>query len=331
MESINDTAHRDTPATPFWSVMIPTYNPKPLFFEQALRSILAQDPGAEQMQIAVVDDASNEIDPKPLVRQIAGDRIAVYRQEKNVGLSGNWNACIRHAAGRWVHIMHQDDIVLPGYYESIRAAVESNDDIGLAFTRCVNFDGHGNWIHLSRLERPTPGIVSDWLQRIAINNRIQCPAVSVRADVYREVGGFRSDLIYSLDWEMWCRIAARYAVWFDPNIRMSYRVHQESETGRLQALSLTAPDERRAIRLINQVLPAAIRRRAMRKAHQKLANRELDNADAQIDSGADRDAARSLFEAIKGGWRSPSVIARSVCVAARIFAGTLFPMGSAKS
>ena len=300
--------------------MIPTYNPKP-FFEETLRSILAQDPGPGQMQIAVVDDGSTHGDPEPIVRRLAGDRVTIFRNKKNLGLAGNWNACIRHAAGRWIHILHQDDVVLPGYYEAIRAGVEANADVGMAFTRCVNFDEQGNWIHLSRLERPTAGIVPDWLERVAINNRIQCPAVCVRADVYRDVGGFRDDLVYATDWEMWCRIAAKFAVWFDPQIRMSYRVHEESETARLQALSLTAADERRAIRLISRVLPAEIRRRSMHKARLKLANRELDTADVHIDARATRAARKSVIEALKTGWRSPSVVARSMCAAARMICG----------
>ncbi|HET6246290.1 MAG TPA: glycosyltransferase [Tepidisphaeraceae bacterium] len=306
-----------TQRQPFWSVMIPTFNPGS-FLEQALSSILAQDPGPDQMQIAVVDDASTGSDPEPIVRKIAGDRVTIHRQPKNLGLARNWNDCIARAGGRWIHIMHQDDVVLPGYYESIRAGALANPQAGMAFTRCANFDEQGNWIHLSRLERPTPGIIPDWLSRLAINNRIQCPAVSVRADVYRDVGGFRRDLVYAIDWEMWCRIAAKYAAWFDPQIRMSYRVHADSETSRLQGLSLTLSDERRAIDIISRILPAEIRQESARKARLKIADRELDAADARIDAGDMRSVGRNLMEAVKTGWRSPSIIGRAMCVWARM-------------
>ncbi|MFX0196931.1 MAG: glycosyltransferase, partial [Candidatus Hodarchaeota archaeon] len=37
---------------PFWSVMIPTYNCKH-YLEEAFNSVLEQDPGPDEMQIAV--------------------------------------------------------------------------------------------------------------------------------------------------------------------------------------------------------------------------------------------------------------------------------------
>ena len=42
---------------PKWSVMIPTFNCAN-YLRQTLESVLAQDPGPEQMQIEVVDDCS---------------------------------------------------------------------------------------------------------------------------------------------------------------------------------------------------------------------------------------------------------------------------------
>ena len=55
---------------PFWSVMLPTYNCTAIF-EQTLRSVLEQDPGPDQMQIAVVDDCSESRLHEEIVRSIA--------------------------------------------------------------------------------------------------------------------------------------------------------------------------------------------------------------------------------------------------------------------
>ena len=59
----------------FWSVMIPTYNPKAEYLSQALVSVLQQAPGPEQMQIEVVDDCSPGTDVAALVKSIAGERV----------------------------------------------------------------------------------------------------------------------------------------------------------------------------------------------------------------------------------------------------------------
>jgi len=75
------------PTRPFWSVMIPVFNPPPAYLEQALRSVLQARIGPEKMEIEVIDHASTTGDVEALVRQIAGDRVKVNREPITKGLS----------------------------------------------------------------------------------------------------------------------------------------------------------------------------------------------------------------------------------------------------
>ena len=75
----------DGAARPFWSVMIPTYQPRADYLRQAIESVLQQDAGAGEMQIEVVDDASPEINVAALVKTIAGDRVAFSSTKKKSG------------------------------------------------------------------------------------------------------------------------------------------------------------------------------------------------------------------------------------------------------
>ncbi len=68
---------------PTWSVMIPTYECAN-YLEHTLRSVLAQDPGPEIMQIEVVDDHSVGDDPSAVVGDLGGDRVSFFRQSRNV-------------------------------------------------------------------------------------------------------------------------------------------------------------------------------------------------------------------------------------------------------
>jgi glycosyltransferase involved in cell wall biosynthesis len=62
-----------------------------------------------------VDDHSTADDPQAVVREVAGERVAFYRNPRSLGAAGNFNQCIAHTRGRWIHILHGDDAVRPGF------------------------------------------------------------------------------------------------------------------------------------------------------------------------------------------------------------------------
>ncbi len=124
--------------------MIPTYKARGDYLEETLKSILQQDPGPGQMQIEVVDDCSPDGAPVELVRRVAGDRVAVHQEPANNGLAGIWNRCMERARGEWVHILHQDDVVLPGFYDHLYRGIICNPHIGMALSRFALIDANGH-------------------------------------------------------------------------------------------------------------------------------------------------------------------------------------------
>jgi hypothetical protein len=64
-------------------------------------------------------------------------------------------------------------------------------------------------------------------------NPLQCPGVIVRRDVYQACGGFRSDLTYTLDWEMWVRAITHGGGVVLPQVLACYRNSPLNETNRL--------------------------------------------------------------------------------------------------
>lgn len=216
-----------TGATPRWSVMIPSHDDE-RFLPDALRSVLAQDPGAEEMQIEVVDDAS-ALDPTPLVREVCGDRVGVHREPLNRGHVATFNTCIERARGQYVHLLHADDAVRPGFYERLGEALDANADVGAAFCRFIAMDERGNWTSIGRLEQPDAGVIEDWQEKLATGQRLQAPCIVVRKAVYDTLGGFDSRFrSYGEDWEMWTRIAADYPLWYEPEPLALYRLGSSS-------------------------------------------------------------------------------------------------------
>jgi glycosyltransferase involved in cell wall biosynthesis len=233
--------------------MIPAYN-RTKYLEKALTSVLSQDPGPEEMQIEVVDDASSVDDPEPVVRRVGGDRVSFVRNPRNLGLMPNFNNCVERARGHWVHILHTDDFVFPGFYERLRAALEARDDIGAAFCRHAVIGEDEQCLWTSDIESPTAGILADSIGKIGSSQRIQFAAIAVRRSVYEHLGGFRTDLS-AADWNMWIRVAARYPIWYEPEILASWRVHSSSQSSALTRSGGNIADARRCIEISHLVLP----------------------------------------------------------------------------
>jgi Glycosyl transferase family 2 len=275
----------DPSSRPFWSVMIPTYNAG-AWLEIALRSVLNQDPGPDRMQVAVVDDASPNGNAKATVERVGNGRVEFHGHDQNVGLAANWNRCLALSRGRWVHVLHQDDFVLPGFYDLLGRADQESSEVGSAFCQNAFVDELSNWHGLSKLERRTAGLLESWLGQISHRQAVQCAAVVVKREVYEKIGGFRNDLCFVLDWEMWVRIAANFPVWYEPSVLACFRSHESSETSRLKSLGRTLADTHAGVRIVRGYLPAEHRAHAgvdliseERGCVMKAANRLLDQGD----------------------------------------------------
>jgi len=227
--------------------MIPTYNPRSNFLEETLTSILRQDPGPDQMQIEVVDDGSNDDTASEVTRRVGAGRVMFHHESENQGLANSWNRCVERARGDWVHILHQDDIVLPGFYDLLRKGAEESHAVAI-FCRHAIANSNGHWIQLSELHQESAGQLHDWHAKITAQQLIQCAAIAVRRRVYEQLGGFLPQLHYVPDWEMWQRIASQFPVCFEPSILACYRLHSNSATSRLR---LDAADTREVREMID--------------------------------------------------------------------------------
>lgn len=232
--------------------MIPTYEDRSRFLK-AIDSVLCQDPGKELMQIAIVDDASKGVNVSEIINshERLRDRVEVYRSSQNRGLAGNWNHAISLARGHFLHLLHQDDYVLPGFYVAMEQGFLKSEKIGMAYCRSQIVDGSDKLLKTCSRERWFSGILNrSWLSRLSIRQRIQTPSVVVRRDVYQAVGDYRSDLCFALDWEMWVRIATKYQVWYEPRALACYRRHDANETSRLNADAKTWADLEKTVEVI---------------------------------------------------------------------------------
>jgi GT2 family glycosyltransferase len=284
---------------PFWSVVVPARNPRPEFLQAALDSVLNQDPGADAMQIEVLDDFSDKLDVGRFVGERYGDRVEVYRGDGHRGMAGNWNAGIERACGHWIHILHDDDMVRPGFYAILGAAVEKRPEVGAAFTFHHMIDGTGRLLRGCHMPPRPAGIIDDWMEDVFVSLKIQTPSIVVRRGVYEAIGGFDQSYRFFTDWDMWQRIAAAYPIWYDPTPLAYYREHGAGTT----IISMFSREGvREMVRILDRMrrlLPAAQADAVMDRARQHYASLWVRNAWRVVARGGDLPRALSLLHELQ--------------------------------
>jgi glycosyltransferase involved in cell wall biosynthesis len=233
---------------PTWSVMIPTYNCAAMLRE-TLDSVLSQDPGPDRMQIEVVDDASTRDDPEAVVRELGRGRVAFHRHPENVGATSNFNACLSRSRGHLVHILHGDDLVLPGFYGRMQDLFGRHPGAGSAVCRHMNIEEDGLWAGPVPPRQRIPGIYPDALATLASQNWTQFAAVVLNRSVVECVGGFHPSLIHAADWDLWKRAALHQPVAYEPSVLACYRVFAGNDTSKLARTGANSADIHHAIDL----------------------------------------------------------------------------------
>jgi glycosyltransferase involved in cell wall biosynthesis len=267
-----EPAPADSPR-PFWSVMLTSYK-RTEYLEQALRSVLAQAPGIEEMQIEVVDDCSpNKDEIEAIVKEVGQGKVSFYSSPINNGIFGNWNVCIQRARGHWVHILSDDDIVMPGFYEEYRHCMETHQS-PVVLGQSIFINEYGQWIGISEVLQSSSGLLENALWILSKTNPVRTPAVVVAREVYEKIGGFTTDLVYTPDWEMLSRLAASVRIAYVNRPYSLFRMHSCSETNRLVLSATSITDTLDASRIIQ----TRFSNPSDRKKVQHSVNRWLGNA-----------------------------------------------------
>jgi glycosyltransferase involved in cell wall biosynthesis len=214
-------------ARPLVSVVIPVYNGA-RFLAQAIDSVLAQTYPA--IEVVVVDDGSTD-DSRDLIARY-GDRVVAVSQA-NGGVARARNAGIRASRGELVAFLDQDDWWRP---EKIAAQVrvfQSDGAIGLVHTGVGHYDEKAQ-AFVGRLNpHDTPHeLVGRCYERLLLGNSIYNATVMVRRAALDVVGHFDASIAGNTvaDYELWLRLAQRFALAYVPEELAVFRLHADQGT-----------------------------------------------------------------------------------------------------
>ena len=98
---------------PLVSVFLPTYN-QDLYVAESINSVLSQD--YENIEIIVGDDFSQDKTWDIVLELQArySSKIKVFRNERNLGITGNCNEILKRCTGMYVAFFSGDDLLNPG-------------------------------------------------------------------------------------------------------------------------------------------------------------------------------------------------------------------------
>lgn len=119
------------------SIVIVNYNTRE-FTAQCLDSIY-QSPPSVSFEIVLVDNASSDGSPEYLEANYP--QVKLIRSPHNVGIAGGNNLGIKAACGRFILLLNNDTIVLPGSIDRTVKFLQSHPDAGGVGGNLLNPDG----------------------------------------------------------------------------------------------------------------------------------------------------------------------------------------------
>jgi len=185
------------------SVVIPTYD-RAEWVVRALQSVYEQTCPAGE--VLVIDDGSTDGSAETIGERFPQAR--VIRQD-NLGVSAARNAGIRAARGEWIALLDSDDEWAPTKLERQLEALSRG-----SFRVC-----HCDEIWIRRGRRVNPrqrhAKSGGWIYRQCLPLCAMSPSATViHRSVFVELGLFDETLPVCEDYDLWLRIASRFAVLF---------------------------------------------------------------------------------------------------------------------
>jgi hypothetical protein len=119
---------------PLVSIVTPSYN-QAAFLEETIVSVLEQD--YEALEYVIVDDGSTDTSTEIIERY--ADRLAWWTVQENRGQVAALNRGFEHTTGAYMGFVNSDDALLPGAVSALVDALESADDVLLAYGDALTY------------------------------------------------------------------------------------------------------------------------------------------------------------------------------------------------
>lgn len=208
---------------PLVSIIMPAYNCE-RFIEKAIDSVQKQT--YTNWELIVINDSSKDATYEMVQRKANyDDRIHLYDNEQNMGVSKTRNRGVSIAKGDWIAFLDSDDIWEARKLEKQISLIENNENVAICFTGSafINEEGEpANYI----LHVPENVTYKELLKQ----NVISCSSVLLRKKYYLKYKMPDGDL--HEDFALWLMILReeKKAYGIDEPL-LVYRIYANSKSG----------------------------------------------------------------------------------------------------
>jgi GT2 family glycosyltransferase len=204
------------PSDSLISVVVPVHDPQGWVLEACVSSVLAQTHTA--WQLCICDDGSVQSEVREILTryQAIDPRITVVRTDVGLGISAASNLAAQQAEGVFLAFLDHDDELHPQALAEIAHAIDSDPTIDVLYT------------DEDKLERrdvhTRPFLKPDWSPDYLHSAMYMVHCLCVRTELFRELGGLRSEYDGSQDYDLALRaVRAARRVYHIPRILYHWR------------------------------------------------------------------------------------------------------------
>ena len=183
------------------TVAIPTRN-RAGFLREAIASCLAQT--FTDIEILVCDNASDD-GTEQVVRSFGDPRLRYVRNDRDLGMVGNWNRCIELARGELIANLADDDLMAPDRLARQVAVFEAHPGTAVV---------HGDAEMIDAAGTPTgswaaPELEQERLLHVLVrhHNVLVWPSTTIHREVFDRLGGYADGYRIAADLDLWLRAA----------------------------------------------------------------------------------------------------------------------------
>ena len=233
---------------PLITIGIPTYNRAAGTLPMTLESALGQEyPNVE----VVVSDNCSVDNTQEVVRGFGVDRVNYIRQQENIGVTNNYNACLRAARGDYFLLLHDDDLIDADFLTTCMSHAGNQITYGLIRTGTRMVDGAGGFFQEIRNDVLTNAPLALYEAWLAGKTPFYFCSTLFNTHALRDIGGFGSKNNLFEDGIAIIEIAHRWPILNIMEPKASFRQHGDQRT-HAAAVAHWCEDFKQAIDLIHQ-------------------------------------------------------------------------------